>query len=309
MATKVSTNIDQPILVIGNGLLGSSIYRRLKLEELDVQVTDREILNLLNQQELFDFFSNLRRDTLIIFAAGVSGGIKENIENKFKFYAENSLMLSNLITACQKFEFSKIINLVPACVYPANLQKPAEINDLSTGPMEPTSFYYSSAKLSGYYGFRAAQENLKYDWTNIIVSNVYGKYDARSKEDTHVIPQLIKKIKQAKMQNSPYVEILGDGSSVRDFIINLDVADAIYFYIINELWELNNFNISGCEPITILNLTKMISQLVDYKGEIRTNNKSLNGANYKVLNSSQFNNLGWRPKFSLEKGLELLINN
>ena len=74
------------ILIIGSGLLGSSIYRRLKLEELDVQVTDREILNLLNQQELFNFFSNLRRETLIIFAAGVSGGIKENIENKFKFY-------------------------------------------------------------------------------------------------------------------------------------------------------------------------------------------------------------------------------
>lgn len=304
----IQTNMNKPsILIIGNGLVGNSLLSVFIKNGYDVKATTREDLNLLDYVTSLKFFKSIDPKTIVIFAAGISGGIQVNLLNKFKLYSENSLMFSNLLSIINYYEFKKFINILPSCIYPASLNHPAKISDLFTSPMEESSMFYSTAKIASYVGVTSMQNQDGFTWVNIICTNVYGEFSGNRKFDTHVIPQLIQKFVNAKQNNIQEVQLLGNGSSTRDFIFNNDLADAVGFFIENNLWGLNNFNISGGKPTKILSLAELISKLVNYKGKITLASSELNGTNYKVLDDSEFRKFGWQPKISLQEGLQKVI--
>ncbi len=218
-------------------------------------------------------------------------------------------MIDNVIDSAVSQKIKKAINLVPACVYPAGLNHRAKVEDLWQGPMEKSSLAYSTAKISGLVGFESVRKQFGLYWTNLIVTNVYGPHKKIDPKQMHVIPALIEKFKVANSNGDKQVQILGDGTPVREFLYSADLGEAVKSFLEGELWEVPTLNIAGSEAISILDLAKIIAEEVGYKGEIAVEKGNNNGTSIKLLEDNLFRSSGWAPRINLSQGIKILRKN
>jgi len=295
------------LIVFGKGLIGNAILQSFTGEEYSIVSVATNDVNLLDYIAIDNFISNLDIDDVLIFAAGLSGGISFNLNNPLDLYSKNIRMINNFINAAADRRIKNVLNIVPACVYPANLNQRAKVEDLWQGPMEKSSLAYSTAKISGLVGIEAVRKQLGLNWTNLIVTNVYGPHKRIDSKQMHVIPALIEKFNQAKSNGSKSIQILGDGTPVREFLYSSDLGLAVHSFIKNDLWTIPTMNIAGSEATSILDLAKLIAMELGYDGEILVEESSNNGTSIKLLDDSIFRKTGWEPRVDLAQGISNLM--
>lgn len=295
------------ILVLGKGLVGSAITNLLSkegvLQVFSINSKECDLRNLANVENLFAD----KKPDVVIFAAGVVGGIEKNLNNPASLILENSKIILNVINSSLKLKIYRLINLVPACVYPGNLKHRMVPSDLFSAPMESSSLAYSISKLNGLVMVSTIKKQYNFDWISVIPTNVYGTDSKIKSHKAHVIPALMSKLLLAKELNKDKIELLGDGSPVREFLHVTDLSAAIMKIIQTNDLKTPIMNVAGSDEITIRLLAEMIKNLVGYRGELIFNSNEKNGASSKLLDGTPIQKLGWKKKTKLEEGLSEIL--
>ena len=215
-------------------------------------------------------------------------------------------MIINVIEAAA-INVPRFINLAPACVYPADIDRRMRPEDLFSGQMEKSSLGYSTAKLAGIVMSSTVKEQLGLNWVSVIATNLYGDEVLTESHNAHVIPALIKKFQDAKNNRIPTVELLGDGTPLREFLHVDDLANAIALIVKLERITEGIINIPGTEAISIISLAELIKKIVGYEGNYTFRKDGKNGANIKLLDGSKIKELGWSQSISLSSGLSRIL--
>ena len=214
--SKTRGSTPRRITIFGNGLVGASIARILSEKKYIVKSLDSADLDLADSVKTNAFIARLDLDDVLIFSAGLSGGIFFNLNNAYELYSANMRMINNFISAAADRKFKNVLNIVPACVYPANLTERAKVEDLWRGPMEHSSLAYSTAKISGLVGFESVRRQMGLNWTNLIVTNVYGIHKNIDQNKMHVIPALLWSVPTLNIGGSEPISIFDLAKTIAD---------------------------------------------------------------------------------------------
>ena len=300
------------IFVAGhNGLVGSAILRSLKLKGYQNLITrSHKQLDLTNQKSVSDFFESEKPDIVFLAAAKV-GGIYANNTYPADFIYENIMIQTNVVHASFQNKVKKLLFLGSSCIYPKSTKQPINEDSLMTGYLEPTNEPYAVAKISGIKLCESYNRQFNTDFRSIMPTNLYGINDNFHPKNSHVIPALIGRFHNAKIQNLSKVEIWGDGSAMREFLFVDDLADAsIYLLKMDKsIYESqtsssqSHINIGTGNDVSIKTLAKMIKTVVGYQGEIYFDSLKPNGTAKKLLDTNKLKNLGWNYKIDLLEGL------
>jgi GDP-L-fucose synthase len=295
------------IVVAGsNGLVGKSVLNQLKLTNFDYKGITRKDANLLDYNAVLKLIDDLR-PTCIIDAAAVVGGIKYNSEFPVKFLSENLEIQNNLMRAAHEVDVEKFIFLGSSCVYPRNCPQPIKEEFLLTGSLEQTNSAYAIAKIAGIEMVKSYRKQFGKRWISLMPTNIYGPFDNFDLNHSHVIPALIRKFMDAKKLSSPSVEVWGSGDARREFMFAEDLADAIIFTMVNYDEDLH-LNIGFGYDVSVRELAELIAELTTFSGKVLFNRNLPEGTPQKLLDSSRLFNMGWKPKYSLRRGIELTID-
>jgi GDP-L-fucose synthase len=298
------------------GMVGSSIVRNLVTSGCENIITaTHSELDLTNQAEVADFFSNQKIDQVYLAAARV-GGIYANNTYPAEFIYQNLMIQANVIHQAFIHNVKKLLFLGSSCIYPRLAPQPMSEQALLSGYLEPTNEPYAIAKIAGIklcesYN-RQYGKSHEIDYRSVMPTNLYGPGDNYHPENSHVIPALLQRFHHAKLSNSPEIVIWGSGAPMREFLYVDDMASAsifvmnldreIYSKVTNPM--LGHINVGCGSDITIKLLANLIKDVVCYKGSICFDSTKPDGPPRKLINSSKLMNLGWMPKVSLEMGLE-----
>lgn len=290
-----------------NGMVGSAIIRMLKSKGYDNLVfkTSRE-LDLRDQSKVLDFFNIEKPDTVILAAAKV-GGIYSNNKYRAEFIYNNIMIQSNIIHSAYKNDVEKLLFLGSSCIYPKLADQPLKEEYLLSGNLESTNQPYAIAKIAGIELCDSYRAQYGCNFISAMPTNLYGTNDNYHPNNSHVLPALIKKICEAKLNNDHYVDIWGNGEPKREFLHVDDLADACYF-LLKDYNEKGIINIGWGKDISIKELAQMISSLVGFEGTFRFDLSKPTGTPKKLLDTTKINNLGWKPKIDLKTGLIKTIN-
>lgn len=295
--------LDAKIYIAGHdGMVGSAILRNLKSKGYSNFILKHfNELDLRNQKSVNEFFQKEKPEYVFLAAAKV-GGIAANIEQMADFLYENMMIEMNVINAAFRNGVKKLEFLGTSCVYPKFADQPMKENCLLTGSLESTNEGYSLAKISGmkYCEYLNKQYGTKY--ISVMPTNLYGPNDNYNLESSHVIPALLRRFHEAKLNNFPSVSCWGDGTPLREFMFVEDMADACVF-LMNNYEENEIVNIGTGNGITIRELSELVAKVVGYKGKIEWDTSKPNGMPKKLLDVSKLESLGWSYKTELEDGL------
>lgn len=284
------------------GMVGSSILRALKARGYNnfLLKTSSE-LDLRNQQAVADFFTVEKPDYVFLAAAKV-GGIVANNTYRADFIYENMMIQSNVIHQAYLNGVKKLLFLGSSCIYPKLAPQPLKEEYLLTGLLEPTNEPYAIAKIAGIKMCDAYREQYGCNFISVMPTNLYGPNDNYDLNNSHVLPALLRKFITAKNNGDTAVTIWGTGSPLREFLHADDLADACLF-----LMETHNesglVNIGVGEDISILDLAKIVKQIVGFEGDIITDTTKPDGTPRKLMDVSKLTNLGWNASISLEEGI------
>jgi GDP-L-fucose synthase len=297
-------NLDSRIYVAGhNGMVGSSIVRRLKeLGYTNIITASKKELNLLNQTDVQSFFSNELPEYVFLCAAKV-GGIKANNEMKGDFIYENLMIQSNIIKYSKDFNVKKLLFLGSSCIYPKMSPQPIKEEYLLTGLLEPTNDAYSIAKIAGIKMCQSFNQQYGTNYISVMPTNLYGPNDNYDLNNSHVLPAMIRKFHEAKLEGKDEVEIWGTGTPKREFLYVDDLADACHHLMLNYNGS-EIVNIGTGQDVTIAELAVGIKNIVGFEGEIYFNPKMPDGTPRKLLDVSKLESLGWTYKTSLKEGIQ-----
>jgi GDP-L-fucose synthase len=301
-------NLNSKIYIAGhNGMVGSAIKRKLELEGYNNIITRTSSeLNLINQSSVSNFFE-LENPEYVFLCAAKVGGILANNDYKANFIYENIMIQSNIIHSSYLYNVKKLLFLGSSCIYPKNAPQPLKEDYLLTGLLETTNDAYAIAKISGIKMCEAYRKQYNCNFISVMPTNLYGKGDSYNLNTSHVLPALIRKIHEAKINKSPYVEVWGDGKPKREFLNVDDLADACYF-LMNNYNDSEIINIGCGEDITITELVHIIKGIIGYNGDIKYLTNKPNGTMRKVLDVTKINNLGWKSKIDLITGIRKVYN-
>ena len=290
------------ILVFGsNGLVGSSVTRTLRDASYETIASNRQDTNLFNFDETQKKITE-ENPSIIINAAAKVGGIFANDTLRTEFILENLKINMNILESCIGIQNIKIINLGSSCIYPLDAENPISESSIMTGPLEPTNSPYAMAKLTAIEIGDSLRQQFGMDIVNLMPTNLYGPNDNFTKEQSHVIPGLISRMHEAKINNDKEFYIWGSGRPLREFLFVDDLSDCIRFIIENGINE-NLINVGSGSEISILNLAKEIKEIVKFEGNLVFDSSKPDGNPRKLLDSSLINNLGWMAKTNLKEGL------
>ena len=296
---------NDKIYVAGhNGMVGSAIVRALeKKGHNNLILKSHAELDLTVQQDVQNFFNEEKPDVVFLAAAKV-GGIAANIANPVSFLMDNIIIQHNVIKSAFDVGVEKLIFLGSSCIYPTKAQQPLKEEYLLTGPLEPTNEGYALSKIVGLKACEYYNKQFGTNYIGVMPPNLYGINDNFDLKTAHVVASLIKKMHIAKVNNEPQVEIWGSGNQYRELMFVDDMADATLYAADN--YDGDSFiNIGVGVDYTIRELSETIQRVVGYEGELFFDTSKPDGMFRKVLDVSNFNNLGWKSKISLEKGLTL----
>ena len=293
------------ILVFGsNGLVGNSIKRQFKNNEnYKCLFSTREDTNLFSLEDTKKTIESFSPD-LIINAAAKVGGIFANDTQGTSFLIENLKININILESIINLSNTKLINLGSSCIYPLNATNPISEDSFMTGELEPTNSPYAMAKLTAIELGKTLKKDFGHKIINLMPTNLYGPNDSFNKMDSHVIPGLIFRMHQAKINNEENFSIWGTGNPMREFLYVDDLADAIKFINDTEV-DYDLINVGSGVEISIRDLAYEIKDLIGFSGELTFNSEMPDGNPRKLLDSSLLNRLGWKPITNLEEGLEI----
>lgn len=302
---------DSKIYVAGHaGLLGSAVLRILGSEGYSkiVTRTHRE-LDLTDQKRVDKFFAT-EYPEYIFLCAGLSGGILWNKTNPATFLHTNIAMQDNVFEAAQRYNVRNLIFYGSSCIYPKNSTRPIKEEDLLTGEIEETSEAYAIAKIAGIKACKSYNSEYRTNrFIALIPNSIYGPDDHFDVNRSHVLAALIQKFRDAKREEKDEVVLWGSGDPRREFIFSEDIADASLFAMLNaDRLENSHYNIGTGIDYSVRELAGIIAETVDYDGEISWDTTRPDGAPRKLLDSSRFISLGWRPETSLKEGLAKTYN-
>ncbi|MGQ3477944.1 MULTISPECIES: GDP-L-fucose synthase [Paenibacillus] len=296
-------DLHSNIYVAGhNGLVGSAIVRALQEAGYRhiITRTSRE-LDLRNKEAVDHFFETETVDYVFLAAAKV-GGILANNEYPADFIRDNLLIQTNVIDAAYRANVSKLLFLGSTCIYPKFAPQPLREEYLLTGELEPTNEAYAIAKIAGIKMCQSYNRQYGTRFISVMPTNLYGPGDNFDLQTSHVLPALIRKFHEAKLNQSPTVEVWGSGTPRREFLHSDDLAEACLFLMNN--YEGNEIvNIGVGEDISIRELAERVKNVVGYEGEITFNTSAPDGTPRKLVDVSRISELGWSARISLEEGL------
>jgi len=296
---------DSKIYIAGHaGLVGSAISRFLKKEDYTnlLNRTHKE-LDLQDQKKVNEFFKEESPQYVFLAAAKV-GGILSNKTYPAQFIYSNLEIQNNIIQACYEHKVKKLLFLGSSCIYPKFAPQPINEDSLLSGKLEPTNQAYAIAKIAGI--IMCQSYNLEYstNFISVMPTNLYGPNDNYDLYNSHVLPALIRKIHEAKIEKSDAVEIWGTGAVKREFLYVDDLAEACVF-LMNTYNESEIINIGTGNDITIKELANTIREVIGFEGELYFDKSKPDGTPRKLLNVQKINKLGWKAKTDLRIGIEL----
>jgi GDP-L-fucose synthase len=288
-------------------MVGSSIVRNLKSKGYTNIITRTSSeLNLLRQKDVEDFFESEKPDYVFMAAAKV-GGIHANNTYRGEFIYNNLMIESNVIHSSHLFGVKKLLFLGSSCIYPKMAPQPLKEEYLLSGSLESTNEPYAISKIAGIKLCESYYRQYGDCFISAMPTNLYGSNDNYDLENSHVLPALIRKFHEAKINNSPTVEVWGTGSVFREFLHVDDLAEACV-HLMKTYSENEIVNIGTGIDISIKYLTMIISNVVGYDGEIIWNTSKPDGTLRKLLDVSRVNSLGWSYKIKLEDGIKSVYN-
>lgn len=293
------------ICILGStGLVGSSVYKKYidKYPAAIILAPKRYNLDLENRDQVIGYFLKNKPDLVFMCAAKV-GGIKANNDYKADFITANLKIQTNVIESCHLANSSKLVFLGSSCIYPKNSELPIKEEYLMTGHLEETNDAYAIAKIAGIKMCQAYNQQYERDYISVMPCNLYGPGDNFDLNSSHVLPALIRKFHEAKENNLPEVEIWGTGKPMREFLYAEDLADAL-IYLSENYSSPEIINVGTGNDISILDLAKIISKEIGYKGKIRFNSEYPDGTYRKVMDVSKIFETGWRPLTTIEEGIK-----
>jgi GDP-L-fucose synthase len=287
-----------------NGMVGSSIVRKLQREGFTNLITrSSKELNLINQADVMAFFEETKPDYVFMAAAKV-GGIQANNTYKGDFLYDNLMIQTNVIHASYLNKVKKMLFLGSSCIYPKFAQQPISEDSLLTGILEPTNEPYAIAKIAGIKLCDAYRDQHGCNFISAMPTNLYGPNDNYDLSNSHVLPAMIRKFHEAKLNDGKEVVVWGTGKPMREFLYVDDLADACYF-LMNKYNDPGAINVGTGSDITIEDLAHLVKRIVGFEGEIVFDTSKPDGTPKKQLNLSKINQLGWSAKVSLEEGIKM----
>lgn len=284
------------------GMVGSAIVRRLKDEDCEIITASRSDLDLREQAAVAKFINDTRPAAIFLAAAKV-GGILANSQRPAEFLYENLVIETNIIHSAWQSGVDKLLFLGSSCIYPKFAQQPISESELLGGKLEPTNEAYAIAKIAGLKLCEAYRQQYGARFVSCMPTNLYGPNDNFDLTSSHVLPALLAKVHQAKVQNSPSVEIWGSGSPRREFLHVDDLADATVHLM--KFHETSTpLNVGTGVDVTILELAETIKQVVGYEGSFVFDRSKPDGTPRKLLDVSAIEKLGWKHRIGLRDGVE-----
>jgi GDP-L-fucose synthase len=283
------------------GLVGGAVARRLEDEPCEVLTAGRERADLRRQTEVEDWLAEARPHAVVLAAAKV-GGILANDRYPADFIQDNLQMETNVIAAAQKLGVEKLVFLGSSCIYPKHAEQPLTEDALLTGPLEPTNEWYAVAKIAGIKLCQAHRRQHGSDFVSAMPTNLYGPGDNFHPEHSHVIPALIRRFHEAKVNGDRQVTVWGSGTPMREFLYVDDCADAVVHLLKHYSGE-RHLNVGTGEDVTIAELAQTVKRVVGFEGELVWDTSKPDGTPRKVMDVSRINALGWRAQVDLETGL------
>jgi len=317
---KLISKEDSIFLAGHRGMAGQSILKALKNNGYkNILLMKRKELDLTNEKDVSEWFQKLKPRVVILAAAKV-GGIEANNNNPTEFLLENIKIQNNVIENSWKNNTKRLLFLGSSCIYPKLASQPIFEEELLSNYLEPTNESYALAKILGIRLCTSLRKQYGFDAISLMPTNLYGPGDNYHPKNSHVLPSLIRKFHNAKINKISEVSCWGNGSAFREFMHVDDLGEASLFAL--EKWDPNNKNspkYENGEPLTFLNvgtgkditikdLAEKIASILNYKGSIFWDKSKPNGTPRKLLNSDRLKSLGWSPKISLKEGLKETIN-
>ncbi len=296
-------NKEDKIYVAGHrGMVGSSIVRKLHQQNFSnlVLKTSSE-LDLRKQNEV-DVFFRAEKPKYVFLAAAKVGGIVANNTYRAEFLYDNLMIQNNVINAAHENNVSKLLFLGSSCIYPRLAPQPLKEEYFLTGELEKTNEPYAIAKIAGIKMCDAYRSQYGCNYISVMPTNLYGPNDNYDLNNSHVLPALIRKFHEAKINHQPFVTIWGTGSPRREFLHADDLADAC-FYLMQNYNKPDFINIGVGEDIEIKDLAKLVKRIVGYDGDIKHDTSKPDGTPRKLLDVTNLHNMGWKAKIGLEEGI------
>ncbi|MGB3385335.1 MAG: GDP-L-fucose synthase [Marinomonas sp.] len=307
-------NVKKRIFVAGhNGMVGSAIVRQLeKASDVEIVVRSRKELDLLNQQAVSDFFQNEKIDQVYLAAAKV-GGIHANNTYPADFIYENLMIECNIIHSAHMANIQQLLFLGSSCIYPKLAEQPMAESALLTGTLEPTNEPYAIAKIAGIKLCESYNRQYGRDYRSVMPTNLYGPGDNFHPENSHVIPALIRRFHEAKVNGDKEVVAWGSGKPMREFLYVDDMAEASIHvmnldkktYDENTEPMLSHINVGSGVDCTIKELVETVAKVVGFEGGIKFDSSKPDGAPRKLMNIDRLATLNWNYEVELKQGLAL----
>ena len=294
---------DKSVYVAGHrGMVGAAVVRRLASEQCKILAVDRAVVDLTSQLETEHWISEAKPDAVILAAAKV-GGIAYNNAYPVDFLLDNLAIALNVIRASYRAGVKKLLFLGSSCIYPRAAPQPMREEMLLTGSLEPTNEWYAVAKIAGIKLCQAYRRQYGADFISVMPTNLYGLGDNYHPENSHVVPALIRRFREAKQSGSANVKVWGTGKPFREFLFVDDLAEACLF-VLEHYSDEQHVNVGSGAEVTIADFAKLVADVVGYRGELTFDPSRPDGVPRKLLDSSKLARLGWRARTSLREGLE-----
>jgi len=297
-------NKNIKIYIAGHrGMVGSAIWRNLSAKGyINLIGKTSSELDLRNQAAVTEFYQREKPEVVIDAAAKV-GGILANSEFPYQFLMENMQIQNNLIDGAHQNGVQKFIFLGSSCIYPKLAPQPLKEDCLLTSSLEPTNEWYAIAKISGLKGCEAINKQFGKDFVSLMPTNLYGTHDNFDLNSSHVLPAMIRKFHEAKLNNNAPVTLWGSGTPMREFLFVDDMADAVVYAFENKLPD-NLYNIGTGVDLTIKDLAELIQNKVGHAGEIIWDSSKPDGTPRKLMDVSKMKDAGWKAGTVLEDGIQ-----
>ena len=284
------------------GMVGRAIWNALEDKGYSNLVGQSSAnLDLRNQQAVVDFFENEKPDVVIDAAARV-GGILANNNYPYTFLMENMQIQNNLIQTALNYDVAKFIFLGSSCIYPKLAPQPLKEDCLLTSSLEPTNEWYAIAKISGVKACEAIRRQFGKDFVSLMPTNLFGPNDNFDLQTSHVLPAMMRKFHEAKVNGNTPVTLWGSGTPMREFLHVHDLAEAVVYALENQLSE-HLYNIGTGVDLTIKELAEQIQKAVGHQGELIWDSTKPDGTPRKLMDVTKMKENGWTAKISLEDGI------